>query len=265
VAITIKITRKVIETPPPDEPGDDLPQQFWVVLHDAEMGPLWRTGVPEVFVASEIKTDFTASYQRLSYDLNTTQNPLVTANMDKNKWRVFYDFMRWGMNGTGFNKSGDPRRDYVNMRDLDKPLPKFDKARVFGGWLVTGREIYSVVQTLRDAAALMVTMVRRPKSLIGKVGMSVSSLVANNRLELESLSVYDGAPTLAWLLQRPWLYGDAVNVTANGISRFPQGANGSRVFTPFVTSQKVSYPLSQLRKLPAGYDITTHNPYQVNR
>jgi hypothetical protein len=230
--------------------------QFYRVLHDAEMPDpqsimnerlygkgfsgwvkrmvakffrreeLWREGVPEVYILSENKTDFTAGFQLQSYALNTVANPLITASIDPLKWRVLFDFMRAFTNGTGFNESGDPRVDFVNMRDIGAPLPKFDKARICGGALVTG-------------------------------------VVDGNDLILETMNVYGGAPTLDWLLARPWLYFDAVNVTANGISRFPQGMNGNRVFIPLVTSQVERYPLAKLKKLPLGYDVTKHDPYKI--
>lgn len=199
---------------------------LWRTLHDIEMGPLTRVGVPEVYVISENKFDFTEGWQKLSYALNTTANPLISSDMDKDKWRVLYDFMRAFTNGTGFNESGDPRRDYVNMRDLNAPYPKFDKTRICGGALVTGT-------------------------------------VDGDYLILESLNVNNPAPSLSWLLARPWLFFDAVNVTANGISRFPQGSNGNRVFVPLLTKTVERYPLAKLKKLPAGYDVATHDAYRV--
>lgn len=199
---------------------------LWRVLHDAEMGSLFRVDVPEVYVIREASFNFTEGYQKLSYALNTIANPLISADMTKDKWRVLYDFMRAFANGTGFNKSGDPRADYVNVRDLDKPLPKFDKTRICGGAMVTGT-------------------------------------VDGNDLILDSLNVNNPVPTLAWLLARPWLYFDAVNVTANGISKFPQGTLGNRVFVPLLTEAQERYPLAKLKKLPADYNTTTHNPYQI--
>jgi hypothetical protein len=222
--------------------------QLYRKLHDAEMSDyplryeptvmgfiqqvwnsLWRTGVPEVYPYSDHRTELTKEYQLLSYRINTTENPLITANMTPQKWRAVYDDHRWGMNGSGGYEAGhggDVHCDWINMRDLTAPPPKFDKFRGFGGQLYTGVE-------------------------------------TNGMLAIETLRVQDQAPSLEWLLARPWLYMDALNVTSNGCSKFPQGTNGNRVFVLNLSSQQEFIPLNQLQKLPLGYDVSKHDAYKI--
>lgn len=179
---------------------------LWRVRHDQELGSLWRTGVPEVFVLNERRTPFGESWQRLSFALNP--------GMTGERWRALYDYQRAFTNGTGFDK--DPRADYVNGRDLGAGLPAWDKTRVCGGATVTG---------FVDGGDLVV-------------------------------GILDGnqpAPALGWLLAHPWLYFHAVNVTAGGITRFPQN-EGRPVLVPLVGSGVARIPLSQVERVPSIAD-----------
>jgi len=102
-------------------------RKFWRVKHDATD---WRRGLPEVFVLNSLSTPFGRDWQLLSFAMNP--------GMDPRKWRVVYDDHRAFMNNTGFSDA-TPRADYVNGLDLNSPLPRWDKTRVCGGALITGR------------------------------------------------------------------------------------------------------------------------------
>jgi hypothetical protein len=108
-------------------PGPPL----WRVLHDLEMGPIWRSNLPEVFPINGNRTPFGKDWQLLSYAMNP--------GMTGQKWRSLYQFNRAFNNGTGFN-GPDPKADYVNSMDLGAELPAWDKTRFCGGAVVTGRE-----------------------------------------------------------------------------------------------------------------------------
>ncbi len=219
IVIDIAITAASQTIPQPQYPP------FWRVKHDAEMGPLWRTGVPEVFIMLPVTaTEFHKDWQLLSYTLNTIRNPIITADMTKKKWRALYDYERAFTNGTGFGDPSDPRADWVNNININKPNPRFDKPRLCGGATVTG-------------------------------------IIDGNDLIVKTMNV-NSVPSIEWLLARPWLYFDAVTVTKNGIGRFPQGTNGNRVFVPLVTSKEVRYPLDKLEKLPANSPPA--DPYQLS-
>lgn len=106
--------------------------QLYRVKHDAELGPLWRSNVPEVFpLMPEDATPFTKEWQLLSFALNP--------GMTGDHWRAVYGDTTAFCNGTGFN-GAIPRADFVNNRDLTAPLPRLDKPRACGGAILTGVE-----------------------------------------------------------------------------------------------------------------------------
>jgi hypothetical protein len=110
---------------------------LWRVLHDAEMGELWRSYVPEVFRLSPWHgIQLNRQWQEFTYALN---QPGLTPE----KWRVLYDFRRaFTNNGAGYdwNSNNPPKQDWINMRDTNATdLPRFDGPRICGGAVVTGR------------------------------------------------------------------------------------------------------------------------------
>src|SRR3990167_3881241 len=125
-----------------DTPVNPTLYDGWRVLHYLEYGNPLRSRPEVELFEPDHKTSFPERWQKLSYDLNTTLNPLITANMEKKKWRALYRFDKAFMNGTGFEESGDPRADFINRLNLTSPLPKFDKPRVCGGAFLRGREVY---------------------------------------------------------------------------------------------------------------------------
>jgi hypothetical protein len=110
---------------------------LWRVLHDAEMGELWRSYVPEVFRLSPWHgIQLNRQWQEFTYAIN---QPGLTPE----KWRVLYDFRRaFTNNGAGYdwNSNIPPKQDWINMRDTTAAdLPRFDGPRICGGAVVTGR------------------------------------------------------------------------------------------------------------------------------
>lgn len=110
---------------------------FWRVKHDIELGSLWRPGMPEMhplFLAPKTTsgTHFSPFYewaQRLSYKAN----PLMTPSI----WTSMYNDDYWITNGQGYGRVGDPRRNYILEKDLDKEFPKVESLTC-GGSLIEG-------------------------------------------------------------------------------------------------------------------------------
>lgn len=177
--------------------------KLWRVLHDAERpGGIWRDGLPEVFVLNELHTPFGPDWQRLSYALNP--------GMTGDKWRSLYANNRALTNGSGFN-GVQPRADHVNMRDLDAPLPAWDKTRLCGGATITGS-------------------------------------IAGNELEVLIMDGRGPAPSLSWLQARPWLFYHGVNSTINGITRFPQN-DGRDCLVPLAGTRPAFISLDDLQQV----------------
>ena len=185
------------------------------VLHDVEMGPIWRSSLPEVFPLNGNRTPFGKDWQILSY----VMNPAMTGQ----KWRSLYAHNRAFNNGTGFN-GPDPKADYVNSMDLSAPLPAWDKTRVCGGAVVTGT-------------------------------------VVGPDLIIDILDGKEVAPSLEWLMARPWYYFTAVNVTGGGITNFPQN-DGRPCLVPLVGSGIAKYPVAKLQKWTAAELPDPYTLYQ---
>lgn len=183
---------------------------LWRVLHDFELvvthapDTFDRPGLPEVQpLAPADIVPFPETWQHLSFALN----PAMTGD----KWRSLYQWNRAFCNGQGFNNDADPHADYVNERDLNKPLPAFDKVRVCGGAVITG-------------------------------------VVLGTSLIVETMDATQPAPALEWVLERPWFYFHAVNCAdlKGTITNFPQ-ANGAPVLVPLFANSPVSIQLNHLQ------------------
>lgn len=250
----------------PSAPPQPTRPPLWRVKHWAEIG-VNMTNRPEVIPLDGESTNFGESWQWLSYYINTTANTLITANIDKNKWRAVHDHQRAFHNKTGFDRSGDPRRDFVNNRDTSAPLPKWDKTRCCGGAVVTGRLTYSALQAVMDTLSLAWRVVKSPKSFMGNFRNSfVQAATADNTLMISTLNGNQSAPSLDWLLAHPWYMFDAVNVggSVTSLGRFPQSTAGNRVFIPLVSNKtEVAYPLVKVERLPDDFSFETYDPYKV--
>lgn len=104
------------------------------VLHDVELGALWRQNVPEVYRLSGGNTmPITKPWQLLIKAMNPTMTNLM--------WRRLLDWQRAFTNNTaGYDyPGGEPLQDWVNLRDLNATgVPRFEIPRICGGAVVTG-------------------------------------------------------------------------------------------------------------------------------
>lgn len=200
-------------------PDEDL----YRVNHDTT---LWRPNLPEVFPFEPSHyTTFSKHFQLLEKSLNPT--------MTKTKWRNMHLGGNQGNDATAFNNrqgfemSGDPRADWVNLRDLTKPNPK-QEALVCGGAILKAKYV--------DSQYLY------PFYVDGNLP----------------------APTLEWIKKRPWLYFDAVTVDggANGIviRRFPQG-EGARVFILLLANRPIRIHLSKVTRLKRNFPVPSPYTY----
>jgi hypothetical protein len=99
------------------------------VLHDREMGALWRPGLPEVHPFSPAHhTLFTEAWQHRSFNMNS---------MSREKWTSVYSYKIAFTNDNGYGDPGDPRRNYIMGENLREEFPKVE-ALVCGGAVLTG-------------------------------------------------------------------------------------------------------------------------------
>lgn len=152
---------------------------LWRIKHDIEIDrDVWRPRLPEVhpFLPNH-HVPFTKYWQLLSKSMN----PRITGT----QWRDIYHWRLWITNHQGFDKPEDDRRDYVNMRDLDKEHPRVEMLTC-GGSVVTGYE-------------------------------------KGDWLVVNVLSGFDPAPSIEWMNQHPEYWTWAVSCDSGGTPRrFPQ-------------------------------------------
>ena len=187
---------------------------------------LWRPNLPEVqpFLPSHY-TDFGRQWQLLEKQLNAT--------MLNSKWHNLHLGGNDGNNATAFNNRqgfemiGDPRVDFVNGKNIGAPVPK-QEALACGGTILAQK------------------------------------YVQDNYLYCEYLDGNQPVPPLQYVLDRPWLYFDAVTIrnSTNGIviGRFPQGFEGARVYILLLARQPIKIHLSKVTKLQYGSAIPS--PYR---
>lgn len=196
------------------------PRVFGQVKHDKEMGSIREEvlirGVTLPEVVQPISpfnpfTPLTKSWQLLWKGIN----PQIT----NQEWRQLLHWQRAFTNNHGFERPGDPRRDYINQKNLTSPLPKVE-------CLLCGGALVSIVR----------------------------ELIYNGKevYEIEVLNGRKAAPTVGWLKARPWLFYEAVSVSVTGIVRsfsispYPE-------YVPFVSlGVPVYMPRNSIKLLPAG-------------
>lgn len=233
--------------------------QLYRVKHDVERGKFWRSHTPEVYVLSGKgeAIPLNKDWQLFSYDMNQP-------GMLPKKWRVMYGWNTAFTNhGAGYDHPGSkPKQDWVNKRDLNaKELPRFDKARICGGAVVTGTPGFSVRTTLKDAQKLIQTLQTKPRSLLGRMQMSLLALIQNNILWIAYLDGNNPPPSLDNL--PVWLRFVALNVVnKTTLSRFPY-RGGQDVLIPLLARSPVYLNLSDLElwtspTLPDPYKIYVH-------
>lgn len=243
------MTLKKLVSPSPQE-------SYYRVLHDVEIGGIWRAGLPEVFLFDpQAATPMNEELQWLMYDLFRWGAPSQDEARAENKWTSLYQYDRAFTNGTGFNDPSDLRANYISGDDLGYPLPRLDKYRVCGGASLKGTEGYSLMLALKTLPALLGQKIY---ALRTKDDFSFwNAVTANNVLNVETLKA-NALPTIEELVTKPWLYFHATTSRANGtIGRFPQG-DGEPVLVPLVTKEPVTFPLNKLQKMD-----TIADPYKV--
>lgn len=209
----------------------------WRCLHQAEGGYPNPDKMPIVrpsFDAPPVL--FSSPLQWLDFKINRF-NPLYTGQ----RWRSTNHSGIAFCNNQGFEEPGDPRVDYINRQDLDKPLPKRMKAIVCGGNFFTGSVGYNLKTGIQQA----VSFVRQ-----GIKFSLAKTVVADN-----ILTMYPGVDGIdanrpwsnidAWatdVLAKHW-YFHATTRNGDKINNFPQG-QGKPVYVAYFLYQPVSYPLS---------------------
>jgi hypothetical protein len=102
----------------------------WRVLHDVEIGKIWRAGLPEVHpLYPNHHSPFQEWAQFGSYGLN----PWFT----RERWTDVYHYRYWIANNQGFGMDTDPRANFVLPKDITKELPRVE-ALVTGGSMIEG-------------------------------------------------------------------------------------------------------------------------------
>ena len=197
--------------PLPSEP------MFWRVKHDQELQGIFRPNLPEVnlFEPNHV-VKMTKEIQEMCYELLKHGMKNSTDEEVKKAYRRVYHWDRAFNNFNGYEREGDPRADFINSRDLDSELPKFDKPRVCGGakikgWLSDAWEGWLKVSTLRGA-------------------VPVDVLVSNPHLFFEAVS------------------------SGKNIAQFPQG-HDEPVYIPLITGEDVYFPLWKLKQVGEDEEV----------
>ncbi len=198
----------------------------WRVLHKAE-GGYGKTpqGMPEVVPPENpVGIDMTKEIQRMSFELMKHFNPAITPEL----WSKVHEHDIAFTNYQGFKKPGDPRANFITGQDLNKELPKYDKAgRICGGMFVTGIE--------------------RGGKLVCQPG--VHGIAANKPL-----------PDIQTIVENNW-YFYAISFHPRRVEHFPQGKGGP-VAIPFIFDREIVFPISLFEKWEAD---TLPDPLKMYR
>lgn len=239
------------------------------VLHDPELGDLWRAGVPEVFLSTSThRTYLPDDFVWLTYYLFRYGVPKLLAALGENtikaRHEVVYDGHRAFTNKTGL----DEFRNIVRNLRLDAGLPALDKTmRICGGATIEGTESYSIMQAIHEIPTMLSGIRTASFGVVAK--NFLTALTTNNVLNVTTIDGDSPAPSLDWVLERPYLYFHATTIRATGtIGSFPQGSDASLgiyepVLIPLISRHSqgpVQYPLYKLQKLQPG---TVADPFFV--
>jgi len=119
-----KLVEENVEPPPP--PPSNL--TGFIVMHDKDMGAIWRSNVPEVYHFDQIgATKLTPIWQKLIYDMNKSRGMTPKSYTTNLGTRT-----AWA-NGSGFLDPNSPRANYITGEDLSYQDPRLDKCRICGG------------------------------------------------------------------------------------------------------------------------------------
>lgn len=203
-------------------PSEVIPPPKYIgyrVLHKIEGGnQATPPGMPEVTPPiNSISLPMTEAIQKLSYALMRHFNTAITASL----WTKVHRYDKAFTNGNGFEKTGDPRINYIANQNLTSPLPKYDKAqRLCGGQFVRG----NVVGDYLECVA-------------GVHGIDGSTVAMDNYNQIVVNAVENN-----W-----YLFAVSVNSDFTQISDFPQGLGGV-VAIPFIFNGVIKFPLSYFTK-----------------
>ncbi|HEY6020076.1 MAG TPA: hypothetical protein VIY48_09285 [Candidatus Paceibacterota bacterium] len=141
-------------------------------------------------------------------------NPQLTDD----QWRAVFG------NATAFtNRTGFPgRHDYINKMDVNAHDPTFDQARVCGGALLKG--------------------------------IKGRDLKGDPALIIEAIDTRKPLPTAEYVMKRPWLYFEAINIDYSvelhgPILRPLKGRWHKPVYIPVLHSVNATYPLDLLTEI----------------
>lgn len=176
-----------------EAPGSLPPGRYVRVLHEAEV-PAARRNVPHG--RPEVRAMFPNHFVQFGRDWQLFAwkklNPLLKAN----NMTAIYDDSLWVTNNEGFGNPNDPRANYFENRNLDKPAPKVENITCGGNLL----------------------------RVLGEVMAKAGERTLEPCFVVETLQWSDPVPSLEWLEARPWLITHAVDLDSNGMpSKFPQG------------------------------------------
>lgn len=184
-------------------------------------------------------------------------------------------------NKTGF-RHGNIKADYFHNKDLNAPLPSFDKVRTTSRSVVTGTERFSLIQAFKETSAMMIQMKSRQTSFRGVQHAFSNLLKEQNVLDVWTFDSREPPPLkpgksypksieqvnpgdylyLPQFDREKFLVANIVNARGE-VVQFPRGAlydwiDGGRTpytFVPHISNHgygPISYPMSRLLKIPFG-------------
>jgi len=207
---------KPVDTTPPSTNPPNAGRDIWRCLHKNESTGYDKTpyGMPEVRPSVDARPiDFTETMQKMHWEAMRLKNPTISST----QWRKVMDCERWATNYHGWDckKTAEQRADFVNGRDLDKPLPQLMKAIIMGGSLYTGVADYQ-------------------NNLLWMYP-GIDGIDSNNLCTLNQALDY------GWFFECISWERDRI------VSMFFQG-NGDRVYSLFFLREPSSYPLEWFQK-----------------
>lgn len=202
---------ETIPTPPPA-----VMYRGWRVLHKVEGGwPNTPAGMPEVMPPEVVQAvEMTMWIQVMSYDLMRKVNTAITTAL----WRKIHSYDRAFNNfpQNGYD-GGIVHADFINGKDVNASLPRYDKAqRVCGGSFVTG-----------DAVSDKLVM----------------------RSGVHGIDPDGPMPEINTIIAKHWfIYAVSIGTTNEGaISHFPQGKGGP-VLIPLIFRGTITFPLKYFER-----------------
>lgn len=189
-------------------------------------------------------------------------------------------------NGTGFGDSNDPRANWVSRQRLDAKSPQFDKVRSNVRCVISGVEIYNVVQAMKDVQSVLQGFLWSKK---GTLQMARQALISQNMLKVKTFDASKLPPlkegksypqSVSQISPDDYLYlpqfnremflvanivkpnGDVVQFDKGGLYNWTQD-NTPYTFLPHISHPAygdVLYPLNYLTKL--GLDAPVPSPYR---